>query len=176
MNAVEGSLVRIGLTMVVLGCGGLLHAETLEQVLARYKLSPVAYFDASVAESVECNADGGVTAWRDLSSRGNDLTDYKTNKGKRVRYADGRYPNAWVYDMGAAGSEIDLKLAGDLSIRSFVMVADLANNNNEKTFFLGRATDSGSGGAYNFHRGEQGQYAASYASTGWKGASGWRMA
>ena len=167
MNAVEGSLVRIGLAMAVLGCGGLLHAETVEQVLARYKLSPVAYFDASVAESVECNADGGVTAWRDLSSRGNDLTDYKTNKGKRVRYADGRYPNAWVYDMGAAGSGIDLKLAVNLSIRSFVMVVDIANNNNNKSFFLG------SGSYYYFHRGDNGQYAGKDGNNAWKTASGW---
>ena len=148
-----------GALVAMLACGGLLHAETIEQVMARFQIVPLVYVDASIAESMETNANGEVTAWRDMSVNAQDLTSYTTAKGRRVRYAGGRYPDAWVYDMGVTGSGIDLATRTDLSIRSFIAVMDIENTAN--TFFLGHWTGSSHGGNYYFHRGEQGQYAAS---------------
>lgn len=118
-----GLFRRVVLLVAAVACGCVLHGELIEQVLARHKLTPLIYVDASVAESMKLDADGKVTAWRDLSGNGRDLTGYTATKGMRVRYAGGRYPGTWVYDMGSAGSGIDMKLASGLTTGSLVMVS-----------------------------------------------------
>ena len=113
------------------------QGETVEQVLARFKLSPLIYVDASVAESMECDENGGVTAWRDLSARGYNLSSYTTQKGKRVRYDGGRYPGTWVYDMGEVGGGIDMRTS-TITFKSCVMVMDIAKDGNAFSWGMAR--------------------------------------
>ena len=130
-------------------------AQTVDEVLTEFSLTPQVRLDASVSESFTLTADGGVASWRDLASR-TVFNAYTTANGFRYgtrRQLDGK----WVYDMGFPGSGIDLKMANELSSMTVVMVADL--DCSSSAFVLGHCASANS--PYEFHRGANGEYAHS---------------
>ena len=116
------------------------------------------HFDASESSSFHFDVDGDATAvsqWDDLSGNNNHFTPgttYGNNNG--IHYGTvGTVAEKPVFDSGAVGSGIDLKLASRITnTRTVFIVTEI--DRAENAFWLGDSPNN----SYRFHRGGGGVY------------------
>ncbi len=113
----------------------------------------ILWLDASVQDTLEVDADGKVSKW--ISLTGSTIAQ-QTDASKQPVLDTSTFGFPTV-DFGAAGSGKDMTYGDITTIKTAFWVTKIENTLG--AFWLG----CNSSWAYHFHRGEQGQYAASYS-------------
>lgn len=149
------------------------RVEIENHMLRRWKAfvtvpQPLLHVDASDPSNFITNANGQIIGWKNTGSVAGDLYKperlYLGETTSDCQFGTFRYVNNRpVFDMGAAGSNIELFFPAKLTnIRTVCWAMEIADV--QKAFFLGSPWfSSNDENWYDFHRGASGQYAHHFA-------------